>query len=206
LRRRTFLLGGAAAVFGAGGLLAIRRRRHRGQLDGADFDPPRSADADFADPRLETPRTRAPASEPGPEPLFPARDWPLLLALADAIVPRDGERPAASEIDLLPQLERWARDSASRLQIYELGWPRLRALLERAGEAGPSGPSMRTLRALHRHYRFDEQPPREAAFFEQFRRDVLRVYYASPVGWASVAYTGPVHRSNPLGRPGAPRA
>ena len=30
------------------------------------------------------------------------------------------------------------------------------------------------------------------------RRDVLRVYYASPAGWAALGYSGPVHRLHPI--------
>jgi len=179
MRRRTFLLGGAAVVVGgAGGLLSIHARRRSARLESADHS--------------------APLSGPVAMPLFPVEDRALLLAVADVIVPRDGDLPAASEIDLLPKLERWARGSTSRLRTYEEGWPRFRALLERKGEADASGPSERTLRRLHLRYRFARRPSREAAFFEQLRRDVLRLYYASPAGWMSVSYTGPVHRRHPL--------
>jgi hypothetical protein len=195
LRRRAFLLGGAAvALVGAGGLLSIRSRQRRAHADNVHSDEAQTHSAHSQS---------APVTEPNPEPLFPPEDWPLLLAVADAIVPREGDLPAASEIDLLPKLESWVRGSAPRLRIYERGWPRFRALLERKGEAGASGPSKRTLIRLHTRYRFADRPPQEAAFFEQLRRDVLRLYYASPAGWASVSYTGPVHRPHPLGAPGA---
>jgi hypothetical protein len=194
LRRRAFLIGGAAvALVGAGGLLSIRSRRRGAHTDNLHSD---NAQTDSAP-------AEAPVTEPNPEPLFPPEDWPLLLAIADAIVPREGDLPAASEIDLLPKLESWVRASAGRLRIYEKGWPQFRALLERKGEAGASGPSRRTLGRLHVRYRFGARPPRGAAFFEQLRRDVLRLYYASPAGWASVSYTGSVHRPHPLGAPGA---
>lgn len=202
MRRRAFLLGGAAvALVGAGGLLSIRSRRRSAHTDNVHSD---DAQADSA--HSQSASAEAPVTEPNPEPLFPPEDWPLLLAIADAIVPREGDLPAASEIDLLPMLESWVHSSTSRLRIYKKGWPYLRALLERKGEAGASGPSKRTLRRLHARYRFGGRPTREAAFFEQLRRDVLRLYYASPAGWASVSYTGPVHRPHPLGALGAPGA
>ncbi len=195
MRRRAFLLGGAAvALAGAGGLLSVRSRQSRPHADKLHSD-----DAQIDSAHSNSQPADEPVSEPDQEPLFPREDWPLLLAVADAIVPREGELPAASEIDILPKLESWARRSASRLRIYEKGWPKFRALLERKGEAGASGPSQHTLRRLHVRYRLDKHPPREAAFFEQLRRDVLRLYYASPAGWASVSYTGPVHRPHPLG-------
>lgn len=202
MRRRAFLLGGAAvALVGTGGLLFIRSRQRSAHFDNAHTD-----DAKTDSAHSNNQPANAPVTEPNPEPLFPPEDWPLLLAVADAIVPREGELPAASEIDILPKLESWARRSASRLRTYEKGWPKFRALLERKGEAGASGPSENTLRRLHVRYRFEKRPPREAVFFEQLRRDVLRLYYASPAGWASVSYTGPVHRQHPLGVLGEPRA
>jgi hypothetical protein len=194
LRRRAFLLGGVAvALVGGGGLLSIRSRRRRALADDAQNNRAQS----------NSPPAEAPGIEPNPEPLFPPEDWPLLLAVADAIVPREGDLPAASEIDLLPKLESWARSDASRLRIYKKGWPRFRKLLERAGEASASGPSINTLSQLHTRYRLEDRPPQGAAFFEQLRRDVLRIYYASPAGWASVSYTGPVHRPHPIGASGA---
>jgi hypothetical protein len=179
VRRRTFLLGGAVVVVGgAGGFLSIRGWRRSPESEDA-------ADAVALD-------------EVAPAPLFSPEDRDLLLTIADIIVPRDGDLPAASEIDILPKLERWARSSESRLTIYETGWPRLRALLEKKGEIGGAGPSDRTLRRLHLQYRFKRRPRGESVFFEQLRRDVLRLYYASPEGWKAVSYTGPVHRRNPL--------
>ena len=202
MRRRAFLLGGAAvALVGAGGLLSIRSRQRSAHTDNVHSD---AAQTDSA--HSQSAPVGAPVTEPDSEPFFPPEDWPLLLAVADAIVPREGDLPAASEIDLLPKLESWVRGSAPRLRIYERGWPRFRALLERKGEAGASGPSRQTLTRLHTRYRFEDRPPQEAAFFEQLRRDVLRLYYASPAGWASVSYTGPVHRPHPLGALGAPGA
>jgi len=206
VRRRAFLLGGAAvALVGAGGLASIRGWKSRVQREDASADHA-SAGGDPHSELHSGPPTGANAKQGVVAPIFPVEDRPLLLALADAIMPRAGDHPAASEIDLLPRLERWVHTSDSRIQIYERGWPRLRAALERAGEAGASGPSSRTLRALYRRFRLDEQPPPEAAFFEQLRRDVLRVYYASPAGWASVDYTGPAHRPHPASARGAQRA
>lgn len=174
MRRRAFLLGGVAvALAGSGGLVLMRGR---GRAPAAS--------------------TAEPAS---PEPVFPPEDGPLLLAIADVIVPREGDLPAASEIGILPRLERWARLSPSRLRTYQEGWPRLRKRLEDVGAVDPSDLPEKPFRMLYRRYRFASRPPREAFFFEQLRRDVLRLYYSSPEGWASVSYTGPVRRPHPLG-------
>ena len=117
MRRRAFLLGGAAvALVGAGGLLSIRSRQRRAHADNVHSDNVHSDDAQTDSAHSNSQPAGAPGTEPDPEPLFPPEDWPLLLAVADVIVPREGDLPAASEIDLLPKLESWARGSASRLR------------------------------------------------------------------------------------------
>ena len=56
------------------------------------------------------------------------------------------------------------------------------------------------LRDWYAEYRDAPQPSNNARFADDFRRDVLRIYYASPAGWRSVGYDGPVHRSHPRER------
>ena len=50
----------------------------------------------------------------------------------------------------------------------------------------------------HDGYREQRRPGANVRLFEQFRSDVLTIYYASPAGRASVGYAGPVHRSHPV--------
>jgi hypothetical protein len=173
--RRRLLL--AAAALLAGLVAALGRRR---------LGPP-----------------RAPAAQPAAAPaaaasgaVVPSEDEPLLLRIADVIVPADGDSPPASGIDLLPRLERWIGSSSGRRAIYERGWP---ALALRVRELGPE-PGAAALAALcgelHGSFRAGAGDA-AAGFFEQLRRDVLRVYWASPAGWAAVGYTGPAHRAHP---------
>jgi len=137
------------------------------------------------------------------EPVFTSEDEAILFAVADLIVPREGDLPAASEIDLIPRLERWARSSESRLRLYQRGWPQLRNLIQETAfqngrlDSEKLAASMKHWFLIYR--RRLRGGPKGVPFFEQLRRDVLRVYYASPAGWATVGYTGPGHRSSPLG-------
>ncbi|MCP5110101.1 MAG: gluconate 2-dehydrogenase subunit 3 family protein, partial [bacterium] len=48
-----------------------------------------------------------------------------LLVIADVIVPRYGDSPAASEIGLIPKLEKLIRDSPARAAVYRQGWREL---------------------------------------------------------------------------------
>ena len=146
------------------------------------------------------------ASEPAlaaPDSLFPPATRPVLFAFADAIVPRHGGHPAASEVDLVPHLERWARADARRRRFYQREWERFAVEIRRRVAFVGGRPEPEALVALLEHwyaaYRTEERPDTHARFFEQLRRDVLRVYYASPAGWASVGYAGPVHRTHPMG-------
>ena len=186
MRRRDFLAAVAVAGAAAAGVARWLRRSEAGELATASRAP------------------AAPEADGDPESIVPTEDMGLFLALADVIVPRDGDLPAASEIDLWPRLERWVRSSDSRLRLYRRSWPALRKLLQsrlaRAGDRPRAVVLHEAMRFCHRAYRRQERPEGGVRFAEQIRRDVLRVYYASPAGWASVGYTGPAHRSHPLGR------
>lgn len=130
--------------------------------------------------------------------IFAARDHALLLALADVIVPRSGDSPGAGEIDIVPRLEEWIRGSEQRAQTYARGWPALvRAVRARVPhrDGRLEEAKLEELCAdLYRGYR-QERRSVEAVTFEQLRRDVLRLYYASPAGWAWVGYLGPPYLS-----------
>lgn len=175
MRRRDFLLGGSGLVAAAAGLWLWRRGGTRERL-------------------AATPSAIAPGT------VVPEADLPLLLALADAVVPRDGDQPAASGIDLLPRLERWVQASPGRMRLYAFGWPLLAAELRRRFGAGTPAPDALepVLETWYREYR-DGSAGEAARFFEQLRRDVLRAYWSSPTGWAAVGYTGPAHLAAPPG-------
>ena len=72
-------------------------------------------DGDGAPPEL--------APYPGHGSIFPLETRPLLDALADAIVPRWGGHPAASEIGIASRLERWLLTSPLRSRVYRTYWP-----------------------------------------------------------------------------------
>jgi len=168
VKRRSFLLGGLAATVAVGGAVIAR-------LFGGRGAPPPS-DSVFA---------------PGSE--------PLLLAVADAVVPRAGEHPAASEIDLLPRLERWVESSPSRRRSYRRGWPPFERQIRAQTATGGARPDPEALAGLlerwHRDYR-EGRGHEYARFFEQLRRDTLRVYYGSPAGWISLGYNGRPQRGH----------
>ena len=134
---------------------------------------------------------------PPPDPVFAPGSEPFLLAVADAVVPRVGDAPAASEIDLIPRLEHWVTSSPSRRRSYRRAWPRFEWRIRARTMGDGDRPDPEALTALleqwYRDYR-EGRAHASARFFEQLRRDTLRVYYASPAGWISLGYMGPVQR------------
>jgi hypothetical protein len=140
-----------------------------------------------------------------PDRLFAGDSEVLLLAVADAVVPRVGEHRAASEIDFIPRLEGWVKSSPHRRGLYERGWPRFERQIRARTAPRGDRPDPELLAALlerwHRDYR-EGRGDKSARFFEQLRRDTLRAYYSSPVAWASLGYTGPVQREAFPAEPG----
>jgi hypothetical protein len=140
---------------------------------------------------------RSGADTPGSAPRIRDADAPLLRALADVIVPRFGDSPAASEIGLLARFETLLAVSPFHATFYGRHLPdfveRVRARIPM-----PSGRPDRELleRLCERWYadvRRDAQPSAAARVFDAFRVDVLRLYYASPEGWRFAGFNGPVH-------------
>jgi hypothetical protein len=133
---------------------------------------------------------------------------PLLLAVMDAIVPRFGAHPAASEIDLLPRLDRCLDASPEGPDVFRRHWPSFEREIRqrvpfRAGRPDPDA-LHDVLAQWHRDYATESDPSLPASYFEGLRRYVLLAYYTSPAGWASVDYSGPAHassaaRGGPLG-------
>ncbi|MDH3211570.1 MAG: hypothetical protein OEM05_03700 [Myxococcales bacterium] len=189
MKRRDFLVGGviAAAAAAAGVAQWLMGR-------GGDAGPRAAPDPT---PPASPPRDAAPAAGA----IFPSEDHALLLMVADLIVPREGVYPAASETDLIPRLEAWGADSPSRRRIYVAGWPELKKMIGRLPSVDGLPDTRRLarrMRAWHRRFRRRRRGGRGGVnFFEQLRRDVLRLYYASPAGAATVGYIGPVHRPQP---------
>ena len=187
LRRRGFLLAAGAAIVVA--TAWTWRVLTRGDADGV--------------------RSQA-APYPGYGSIFAPATRPLLDALADAIVPRFGGHPAASEIGIASRLERWLLTSPHRLRVYRTYWPGFEASIRERVALRPGRPDpdalVPLLRGWYAEYRDAARPSANALFAEDFRRDVLRLYYASPAGWKSVGYDGPVHRSHPRVRTSAGHA
>lgn len=177
MRRRDFLWGAAAiagaAIAGAvgGGALLLRWGRWRGEVTRIERTPHAS---------------------------LPEGSEALLLAAADVLVPRFGAHPAASEIDLLPRLDRWVASSPRRTRFYREIWPAFESEVRaRSREALPDPKELQVLFGRwHEAYRRG-RPSDAARFFEQLRRDVLSIYYSSPQGWASLGYAGRVVRAQP---------
>jgi len=135
--------------------------------------------------------------------VFPVSAHPLLLALAEAIVPRHGPHPGAGEIDLIPRLERCVSLGAQGAEFYSRYWePFERALRESVSFDGdrPEPTELdAAMNGWYREAREQSSPSLPASYFEGLRGYVLLAYYTSPEGWSSVGYSGPVHRSHPLG-------
>lgn len=201
MKRRVFLISGAivAAVASTAGLLRWLGFVPSAEPELQDDTPlaPGAPDQPAAVAKPETQSARL-------EPIFPPEDHAIVFLLADLIVPREGEHPAASEIDLLPRLEGWIRSSKSRERAYKKGWPKLRQLVKRVrvvdGKPDPLKLTMRMGKWVEKYRRQKRSFRVLIPFFEQFRSDVLRVYYASPAGWAAMGYRGPAHVSRVAGR------
>jgi len=131
--------------------------------------------------------------------IFPHSATSLLLAVADAIVPRLGVHPAAGEIELLPRLDRCLAASPEGADVFRRHWPRFeREIRQRvpfiAGRPDPEA-LHDVLAQWHRDYATQNDPSLPVSYFEGLRRNVLLAYYTSPAGWASVGYAGPSHVS-----------
>ena len=150
--------------------------------------------------------------EPEPERLSPATlptsrffaptAIPLVLAVADAIVPRYGEHPAASEIDLLPRLDECIDVSSEGGDFYLKYWRRFEAELlatvpSANGRPEPAALSARCESWYEEYYR-EDAPSLASNYLEGLRRSVLLAYYTLPAGWASVGYAGPAHLRHPM--------
>jgi hypothetical protein len=186
VKRRDFLVGGVIVAAGAAaGVAQWLARRAGDEAPEAAPDPTAPA---------SPPRDAAPSAGA----IFPPEDHALLLTVADLIVPREGDYPAASETDLIPRLEAWGADSPSRRRIYVRGWPELKKMIERLPSVDGLPDTQRLarrMRAWHRRFRGRQRRGTKGInFFEQLRRDVLRLYYGSPAGAATVGYPGPAFK------------
>jgi hypothetical protein len=135
---------------------------------------------------------------PGGERVFPASSRALVVALIDVIVPRDADAPSGSEVVSPERLEKWAGAESERARFYRRSWSALENAIEQQVPVADGTPDPRALDELcwrwYRRFR-TRRPPPEAALFEQIRRDVLKLYYSSAAGWASVGYSGPGQRN-----------
>ncbi len=119
MRRRDFLWGAAAIVGAVVGGALLRWGRRRGKATRAG-------------------RTSHASLPEGSE--------ALLLVAADVLVPRAGDHPAASEIDLLPRLDRWVASSPLRARSYREMWPAFeREVRARSGAALPDPKELQVL-------------------------------------------------------------
>ncbi len=127
-------------------------------------------------------------------PAIPPETIPILLAVADIIVPRYGDSPAASEIDLLPRLQRLIDASPSLTRSYRKNWVKLAKIIQDEVPVVDGKPEpkelARHLRIYHRRFRRTRSGGDLGNAFEQLRRDVLGIYYTSPEGRAWVGYSG----------------
>jgi hypothetical protein len=123
----------------------------------------------------------------------------VLLAVADVIVPRQGDSPAASEIDFAARFEDMLAGFPELARVYRRDLPHFVEAVRRRVPMPGGAPDPDLLARLcerwHVAARSEARPEPAARFFELLRDDVLRVYYASPAGWAFAGFDGPVHWS-----------
>ena len=189
LPRRRFMIAMGAVIAVGAGLWRLLDARTSPKPDVAKQSPIENA-------------ARPPVGTTG----FSYDSPPLLLAVVDAIVPRFGAHPAASEIDLLPRLDRCLAASPEGPDVFRRHWPSFeREIRQRVPfRAGRPDPDVLhdVLEQWHHDYATESNPSLPASYFEGLRRYVLLAYYTSPAGWASVGYSGPAHASSTA--PGGP--
>jgi hypothetical protein len=148
-------------------------------------------------------KATTPAPSGAPAGIVPLRSQVLFFAVADAVVPRWGGHPSASEIDLVPRLERRVKGLPRREAFYRRNWPYLERDLRRRVRFEADRPDPVELAGLleewFAEFRSEMVPSAAAHMFEVLRRDVLMVYYTSPAGRGAVGYDGPVRRTHPRG-------
>jgi hypothetical protein len=134
-------------------------------------------------------------------PLFSAASRRLLGWFADVIVPEWNGHPPASAGDFLARFEALAHATAGRADSYGRLFERFARQVDARVTLLPGPPDPQALgtlfEAFAHEWRTQAKPSFAAQFFEMLRRDVLRSYYASPAGWKSLGYAGPVHRATP---------
>ena len=167
----------AAGVAGIWGLMNPRSRREHEEVE-------LSSAKEAARPSFEST-------------LFPPDSIPLLLAVAEVIVPRFGSHSGAGEPELLPRLDRCLVASPEGGEVFRRHWPRFAQEIRKRVpfSAGRPDPEMlhEVLAQWHRDYATQNDPSLPASYFEGLRRNVLLAYYTSPTGWSSVGYSGPAH-------------
>ena len=138
----------------------------------------------------------------GTPPVIPPETLSTLLVIADVIVPRHGDSPSASEIDLIARLERLISDSPARAATYRTQWVKLAKTIQEKVPVVDGKPDpdelARHLRIYHGRFRRTRRGGDLGNAFEQLRRDVMRIYYTSPEGRAWVGHDGR-HVGDPWG-------
>ena len=117
----------------------------------------------------------------------------MLLVIADVIVPRYGDSPAASEIDLIPQLQRLIKESPARARVYANEWVKLVKIIEErvpvvGGKPDPDELA-RHLQVYHRRYRRTKKGGDLGRAFEQLRRESEGKDVARPSNWGGLRVT-----------------
>jgi len=168
-----------AGALGVWRLMSPRSRRERGEVE-------LSSDEATASPSFEST-------------LFSPDSIPLLVAVADAIVPRFGAHPGAGELELLPRLDRCLTASPEGAEVFRRHWSSFEREIRQRVPFGAGRPDPEALHDVlaqwHLDYATESDPSLPASYFEGLRRNVLLAYYTSPAGWASVGYPGPAHKS-----------
>jgi len=181
-RRRILLAMSALLVAGALGVWRLMSPRSRREHEDVEL----SSSETIARPSFEST-------------LFPPDSIPLLLAVADAIVPRFGMHPGAGELELLPRLDRCLTASPEGAEVFRRHWSSFEREIRQRVPFAAGRPDPEALHDVlaqwHLDYATESDPSLPASYFEGLRRNVLLAYYTSPAGWASVGYPGPAHAS-----------
>lgn len=207
LNRRQFIKNTAIGIVGAGAVLAT----------GKIIVEPPDATSSHPYPQLPDIKPKIPPFNKDAQ-FFNEHQFSLVATLAALIVPTD-DTPGATEAGVVDKLDQQAAESEQMRRQYTKGLKWLDEFsIQRYGAAGGFlnlnvAEQIEFLRFIENAWairkrqvktliqRIDRKVDRfwdnhfgagaRAKFFTTIRRDVLRVYYASPIAWLDVGYFGP---------------
>jgi hypothetical protein len=188
--RRTTLRWLAAAT-AAGQIAACSDNKPTTGLAWPEPPPMKTAKGYGKDPNLNEPVV--------PWPLTMTRDQLIAAAaLADLILPADGDAPSASQVGVPAFIDEWVsapyptQQEQRKLILPGLAWLDDEAMARNQKKFAASSPEIQKAIADDIAFKGKVKPGLEkpAEFFTRMRSLVMGAYYTTPEGWKAIGYPG----------------